>query len=133
MLMLSPIGAVLASCAVVYHTPNAQLTQRRNLLAEISCGSGFELPMSMSNRSNSPLIVHLSSPARPSWRTRPPASHLCSHRWQYRRPARLCLLRSPMRRDSGVGSGRRRGYRGTGSVCIVLVGVSASDVTKPKD
>lgn len=133
MLIRSFIRAVPLSYAVVYHTPNAQLSQREILLAEMSYGTAFELPMSMSNHSNSSLIVHLSSLAQPSWRTRPPSSHLCSRKWQYRHPVRLCLRRSPMRRDSGVGSGRRRGYRGTGSVSIVLVGVLASDDLESSD
>jgi hypothetical protein len=65
--------------------------------------------------------------AHPSWLTQPcspshPLStHLCCHKWRFHLRVRLCLRHFPMRRDNGGGSERRIGYRGKGSVCIVLL------------
>jgi hypothetical protein len=59
-------------------------------------------------------------PSRPFVQIRPASTRLCSHRWRYLRPARLCLQRYPRRRDSGGESGRKRACRGRDSVYIAL-------------
>jgi hypothetical protein len=80
----------------------------------------LRLPQLLPSARSGYLIADPSWPNQPSSQTRPRPIQPLTRKSQCRPPIPLYLVRSPRRRGSGGGSGRRKGCRGRGSVCIVL-------------
>jgi hypothetical protein len=111
------------SCRVLLVCPQIARWVKQNSSTMFAGTTRLKLSLSLSSLHPAQFMViaHPSWPTQPCSPSHPLSTHLCCHKWRFHLRVRLCLRRFPMRRDNGGESERRIGYRGKGSVCIVLL------------